>query len=255
MALATVTLATYQALTQQYVNDVSASEFTTENLDNYINIARGQLAAAAQCIRYTGSFPTVASQQSYPISAITPISALSGVGVAGPLTVRQISLGIPNAGNAWLEMRPWEWAWFFWFSQPYNPSGQPRGWAVQEPGPAGAIFLNPTPASVWTMYADCVGLPNPMINQSDGEVIPYPWTDSVPYFAAYVAFVSVNRWADAQEVLMRWEGFAAWAVKTVAATVLPAYAPGGLGAIGAATKITSTGFGTPTGGSRAATGG
>lgn len=250
MALPAVTLATYQALTQQWVNDPDQQEFTLPNLTNYINIARGQLAAAAQCIRYTGSFATTGGTQSYAVASIVPTVAPPGVGIAAPLNVRQISFGIPNAGNVWLEMRPWEWAWFFWFSQPSNPPGQPAGWSVQEPGPAGSIFLNPTPDAAYTLYADCVGLPNQMVQTTDAEVIPYPWTDSVPYFASYLAFVSVNRFADAQDVLMRWEAFAAWAVKTVAPTVLPAYAPGGLGTIGAATKITSTGFGAPQSGGR-----
>lgn len=250
MALVAPTLASYQSLTQQYVNDVSAQQFTTANLDNYINIARGQLAAAAQCIRYTGSFETASGMQNYPVASIAPTVALPGVGAAGPLNVRQLALSIQNAGQVWLETRPWEWAWFYWFSQPYQPEGPPARWSVQEPGPAGAIFLSPTPDSAYTLYADCVGLPNLLVNQGDIEVIPYPWIDSVPYFAAYVAFVSVNRWADAQEVLMRWEGFAAWAVKTVVPTVLPMYAPGGAAAVNAATKITSTGFGAPTAGGR-----
>lgn len=250
MALAPVTLATYQTLTQQYVNDPEQQEFTLANLTSYINIARGQLAAAAQCIRYTGSFETAIGTPNYPVASIEPTVTPAGVGIAGPLNVRQLALGIPNAGNAWLEMRPWEWAWFFWFSQPYQPTGQPARWSVQEPGPSGSIFLSPTPGAAYAMYADCVGLPNPMVNTTDVEVIPYPWTDSVPYFAAYVAFVSVNRFADAQDVLTRWQAFAAWAVKTVAPTILPAYAPGGLGAIGAATKITSTGFGSPQGAGR-----
>jgi hypothetical protein len=246
MALPLVTFAQYQALTQQYVNDLLQQEFQLTNLDTYINIARGQLAAAAQCIRYTGTFDTTAGMQSYPIAGIS-----TPAGVASALTVRMVSSGIANAGQIFLEMRPWEWAWFYWFSRPFQTQEQPRGWSIQEPGPAGSLFLYPTPDMAYTLYADCVGLPV-QLSGAEGEIeaIPYPWTDSVPYFAAYLAFVSVNRWADAQQMLMRWEGFAAWAVKTVIPQVLPSYAPGGLGAAQAAMHMTNTGFGAPTGGGR-----
>jgi hypothetical protein len=77
------------------------------------------------------------------------------------------------------------------------------------------------------------------------EAIPYPWTDSVPYFAAYWALMNTQREADAQLMVQRWIQFMTWAGRQVSSTVLPSFDPGGVSAALAASKIPSTGVGVP----------
>jgi len=55
-----------------------------------------------------------------------------------------------------------------------------------------------------------VCLPITLVSDGTAEAIPYPWTDAVPYFAAYLALLSAQspaRTADADRMMQRYELF------------------------------------------------
>lgn len=234
-------LTQYQQQTQRLLNDLAQQEYNLTDITTYINIARGQIAASTHSVRYTGSLITSAGTATYAISTITG----EPTGCSGPLNVRMLARNIPGAGAVFLEYRPWEWAFAYWFANPTVASGAPSGWAVQEPGPLGSIYLNPKPDSIYTLSIDCVGMVSNLATDSDPEAIPYPWTDGVPYLAAYLAYLNSQRAADAEQMFGRWETFAAWATKQVTPTVMPDYSPGGRGTAGAASRILNIGIGMP----------
>ena len=43
------------------------------------------------------------------------------------------------------------------------------------------------------MEWNCVCTPIDLVDDTTAEAIPFPWTDAVPYFAAYLAFMSGRR--------------------------------------------------------------
>lgn len=229
----------YLQQTQLLLNDTAQQEYNTTDLTAYINTARGQIAASTQCVRFLGSLSVVATTQSYPLSGIGGAQT----GSTGAFNIRMVARQITNAGAVLLEYRPWEWAFTYWLANPAPVAGPPTGWTQQQPGPLGSIYFNAPPDTAYTLKIDCVGGVAALTSDSSPEAISYPWTDGVPYFAAYLAYLNSQRAADSQSMFARWEMFAAWATKQTTPTVLPDYSPGGRGAAGAASRILNTGIG------------
>lgn len=54
-------------------------------------------------------------------------------------------------------------------------------------GDQGSIWFSPVPNQVYPMEWDCSGLPIDLIDDSTEEAIPEPWTQAVPFWAAWLA--------------------------------------------------------------------
>lgn len=248
-------LTQYQQQTQRLLYDPVQSEYSLSDLTVYINIARNQVAASTQCLRYTAGLATVSGTQSYAVSAFTGAPS----GVAGALNVRmaarQISAG-PPASRSFLELRNWEWFYSYYYAS-VNPAANaaPTIWSVQEPGPLGLVWFYPIPDAIYTISFDAVGYPIPLVDDTTAEALPLPWTDSIPYFAAYLAYLNSQRDRDAAQMFQLWQQFASWGTKQTTPTVLPAFYPGGRGAQEASQKIGNTGIGMPPAPSRGNAGG
>lgn len=62
-------------------------------------------------------------------------------------------------------------------------------WAATQfgQGVSGSMYVYPIPNDSYPMEWDCTCLPSQLTTDADVEAIPYPWTDAVPYYAAYLA--------------------------------------------------------------------
>jgi hypothetical protein len=74
-------------------------------------------------------------------------------------------------------------------------------------GVNGSLYMYPVPNAPYSLEWDCMCLPAAIATDTDPEVIPYPWTDAVPYFAAYLAFMSSGRNGDADRMWKLFEMF------------------------------------------------
>lgn len=54
-------------------------------------------------------------------------------------------------------------------------------------GAGGSLYFYPLPSQAYSFQADCSCIPMDLASDTDPEVIPQPWQDAVPYFAAYLA--------------------------------------------------------------------
>lgn len=59
-------------------------------------------------------------------------------------------------------------------------------------GAGGSFYLYPPPSQTYPMEWDCRCLPSDLAVDADPEAIPDPWTDLVPYFAAYLAYLELQ---------------------------------------------------------------
>ena len=59
-------------------------------------------------------------------------------------------------------------------------------------GGNGSIYFYPPPSQVLQMEWDCLCLPDDLESDADYDVIPEPWTDAVPYWAAHLAFLGLQ---------------------------------------------------------------
>jgi hypothetical protein len=232
-----VALNAYIAQTQSLLNDVGAVEYTTASLTTYINDARVQVAGASESIRQIALLGLTANVQGYPFNLFTGLTA----GVAGVLAVRKASVRTPAE---WTEIfdREWEWFWSNCLNGPLSVStGTPNTYSQLQPGIGGLIYFSPIPLTGFNARCDVVGYPNNLTVDADPEALPYPWTEAVQYYAAYLALLNAQRYADADSMLQRYDLFQTRATQMTTPTTLPGQYPGqgGAAVAGEARPITA----------------
>lgn len=209
-------LNSYLAATRNLLQNPGApsSLYSDANLTIYINTARGQLAGEGECIRAFGNVNTVYQQRNYTFSQL----AIGIAGIAGAINVRSLRYAV-GSGHQWISPRSWEWFEFYYLNTPVPNLGAPTDWSQYGQGAApplggssdsGSFYLNPLPDIVYTVTADCVCFPSALVTDADPEMIPYLWTDAVPYFAAYLALMSAQvstRMAQAEKLLGLYQTF------------------------------------------------
>lgn len=198
--------------------------YSTANLTQFINTARGQLAAESECIRlYTSQNLTVAARV-FPFSGFT---IPSGQGIEAPIKVNTLWYSVAS-GQKWITPRSFEWFGLYSLNHPVPASGQPARWAQYGQGVSGTIYIDPLPDNAYLVFADTVCYPIALATDSDVEAIPYLWTDAVPYFAAYLALLSSQgtaRMQDAQRMFQLYEEFTNRARRFATPGLLPGNYP------------------------------
>jgi hypothetical protein len=212
-------LTAYITNTQNLLQKPAATTplYPASDITNWINIARGQLAGEAECIRVQGTISTVVGQRNYAFSALN-LGTPTVTGVEGIIHMRSIQYGI-GGGTQWIPSRAWEWFNLYALSNPVPPSGFPMAWAQYGQGSSGqgtgsgasgSFYIDPVPDAVYPLTCDCVCYPITLALDSDVEAIPYLWTDAVPFFAAYYALLSAQssaRVADAERMFKNYQTF------------------------------------------------
>lgn len=198
-------LAQYETLTQALLQAPSSPIplIPTATLDTYINQSRIQVAAQGACIRQFLDLALTAGTTRYNFTALTGLST----GVVGVYQVRQIWYSVPGAtGNFWVSPRPFEYLTYFGAqNNPNPPSGAPQMWAQFGQGETGSLFVDPIPDLAYSVEADCLGVPATLVDDTTVEAIPAIWTLAVPYWAAWLGFMSAQRQADADMMLKRFQ--------------------------------------------------
>jgi hypothetical protein len=241
-----VALDAYIAQVQSLLNDFGAVEYTTANLTIYINDARVQVAGASESIRFIGQATLALGAQTLGLGAIGIASAPSGT--EGAISVRKGN--VFTAANGWQEIVNLEWERFFsfWLNGPNaTATGTPQVFSQLMPGIGGQIWLSPIPSAALSGQFDCAGYPEALASDTTPEALPQPWTESVQYYAAYLALLNAQRYADADSMLARYDLFQTRATQMTTPTALPGQHPGygGAARAGAARPITAPPPGAP----------
>lgn len=194
-------LTAYETQTQRLLQNPKSPTtlYATSDIDSWINTARGQVAIEFECVRTLGTITTVLNQRNYNFASIN-IGVSATNGIQGALHMRSMRYAVAS-GFQWVTPRAWEWFELYDLNNPVPDSGAPREWAQYGQGQTGSFYIDKLPDQIYTLTNDCVCVPIPLVNDSTVEAIPYPWTDAVPYFAAYLALLSAQmgaRRADAE---------------------------------------------------------
>ncbi len=218
-------LTQYLQITRRLLADQTVARFNEYDLKDWVNIGRGQVAGESECIRVRGSLPLVSGTQEYAFSAITFPAGTTGV--QGTLNVRQLTFTLPGAtGETWVTPREWEWFQFFVLAQPVPTPWSPYVWAQFGQGANGTIWLNSLDSN-YTANLDCVCYPVDLDDDSTAEAIPKLWTDAVPYFAAYLAYATVQQQDAATAMMQLYQQFVQRGRAFATPSVLPHQYPGG----------------------------
>jgi len=191
----------------------------TVTIDSYINTARSRVAVDGECVRAVATAAVGNGLTLVPMSSL----GITTAAISGAFSVRQGALG-----NRRLDIRSWEWFSAYYLSA--SPTLIPRMGQLGEGQKAILYFL-----SVGGVVSlDVVAEPIALANDTTVEAIPYPWTDAVPFYAAWLSFMQLQRQADADMMMARYKELMRAARQEITPTVLPEYRPGGAGAVGAA---------------------
>ena len=210
MALAAYITQTRSLL--QLPGSSSTSLYSDSDLTRWINIARGQVAGEAECIRLHGTISTVVAQEAYNFSSIS-LGTPATTGVQGVINISNMSYVAGN-GQLWMTPRPWPWFSLYNRNNATPQSGPPKEWAQYGQGAApsgvanttingGSFYVSPLPDDIYQINCNSVCYPIPLVDDTTVEALPFFWTDAVPFFAAYFALMSAQtnaRMADAAQM-------------------------------------------------------
>lgn len=154
----------------------------------------GTLAAATPVINCLN---TVANQEIYTFATANTLAQLTA-GVGSILFVETIAV-------SWGALKPvldqWNWNDLQAYVRSYPVvSGQPAMWAQFGQGEGGSVYIQPEPTSALPMEWNCVCTPIDLVDDTTAEAIPFPWTNAVPYYAAYLAFMNARRPIEAKNM-------------------------------------------------------
>lgn len=211
-------LSSYLARTQMLLQNPQATTalYSDADLTLWINIARGQLAGEAECVRVIGTISTVVDQLPYAFSAInTGVAATNGI--EGVINVGQMWYTV-GSGRKWVAPKPWPWFSLYVYNNPVPQGSEPKQWSQfgqgAAPGSSGAFsggsFYINQPDIVYSLELDCICYPAALADDNDPECIPYQFTDAVPFFAAYYALLSSQnnaRMSDAEHYYNHYQTF------------------------------------------------
>jgi len=74
-------------------------------------------------------------------------------------------------------------------------------------GVSGSLYMYPLPSQAYSFQVDAFCLPSDLALDTDVEAIPLPWTDAVPYFAAYLAKLEMQDANGAKAMLELFDTF------------------------------------------------
>lgn len=189
----------YLTETQALLRDPTNQFWNSTNLTTWVNLARKRIAAQAQCVRVLpANVNTAAGQEVYTFASFaTQVQATPGV--SSILFIQSIAV-------SWGALKP-TLDWMIWndfqaYLRSYSVTlqGQPAIWSQFGQGVGGSFYLWPVPSSVEAMDLDCICLPLDLVDDTTAEAIPSPWTDAVPYFAAYLGLLNARRPEEARNM-------------------------------------------------------
>lgn len=160
---------------------------------------------------------TVTNQETYT----TPANLLPLLGVANIIGIRSVSINYGSYGANQYMLRFRDWTTFQAFWRTYNSlSGNPSDWTRYE-NTGNTVYLRPIPSAAYPMQWDCTCSAVNLVDDTTPEAIPYSYTDSIPYFAAYLALMSSQRKDDAQNMLAIYERFTKIGRRNFQSTIVP----------------------------------
>jgi hypothetical protein len=179
------TLSQYITQCRRLLHDANANFWTDTELTDYINSARQRLVRDTGCLRTIQTSATVTNQETYTFASLPQ--------AANTMDILNINI---YWGNTRIPLRYLPWTQFnaelrFW----QNYIGRPIAFTMYGPQ---TIYIAPVPDQVYTMELDTVILPADLVNGTDVDSIPEPWTTPVAYYACYTAKFKEQSYGEAE---------------------------------------------------------
>lgn len=228
-------LSRYILQVSRLIRDRSHLAVSTDELTDYINQARDDVAKITGCLRCLiagnapfggGATPGLAipggATPGAADTTITTFQTLPGVekytygyagaflraqytGVRAIADVIDVAVSWGSASRPVMEWESWEVLQALGRIYSVGVFSYPFKAAKQGEGVNQAVFLFPVPSQNLEMEWDVTCLPNKLYTDNDAEAIPEPYTDAIQYLAAAYCFMTTQRFSSAE--LMKDRGY------------------------------------------------
>lgn len=160
-------------------------------------------------------------QEVYPL----PTNLFLAGGIKNAIAIKSISVNWGGVGgNNQYMLDYMDWTSFQAYLRFYGPTGlqgNPAVWTRYQ----NSIYIRPVPTQAYPMQWDCICSVVDLVDDTTPEAIPYPFTDAVPFYAAYMALLNGQRAGDAAAMKEQYEEFARRARAFVQRTIIPTMYP------------------------------
>jgi hypothetical protein len=143
---------------------------------------------------------TIAGQETYAVTTAAAVIAAANPGVNQVLGVQSIAVAWGSVKPV-LDYAPFSIVQAYLRSINTAPTNTPAVWSQYGQGTTGNVYLYPIPSQNASMEWDCYCQPVDLVDDTTVEAIPYPWTEAVPYYACYRAYLAAQRAPDSQMML------------------------------------------------------
>jgi len=159
---------------------------------------------------------TTANQEIYAM----PTSVAPSQGILNIISVRSIAVNFGGSqGSNQYVLENCDFSMLQAYYRFYGPNlvGNPAKWARYNNN----IYMRPIPSQAYPMQWDTVCSVIDLVTDSTVEALPYPFTDAVPYYAAYLALMNSQRVQDADSMFKLYEQFTKRARSFFQRTMIP----------------------------------
>jgi hypothetical protein len=179
------TLQSYITTVRRLLHDANANFWTDQELTDYINDARNRL------VRDTGVNRVIQNTNIYQNQEVYDFSSLP----RGSLTLDIVNFNV-YWGNSRVPLQYQPWTQFnsqlrYW----QNYIGMPVAYSIYG---SQKFYVGPTPDQTYQIELDTIVQPIDLVNLSDVETIPLPYTEPVPYYAAGTAKYKEQSYGEAE---------------------------------------------------------
>lgn len=194
-------LSDYLTQTQRLLHDSTAVYWSVPELTDYINTARMRVVADTGCNRVLQTLNLTQGQETYAYSALP--SGASTFDVLN-LTVLWGGLRVPCTYMPYtefnLKMRAWQ-----------NFQNRPTVYTVYG---GNTVYVGPIPDQTYVSEWDTVVSPAMLVNLTDQDTIYFPFSDPIPFYAAYLAKYKEQSVEEANRFLQSYAQKTAQAVRS-----------------------------------------
>lgn len=147
----------------------------------------------------SNTFTTIPGVELYTYNYATPYLQQQYTGYQAPVFVFNVSVSW-GGNRPTLMWQPWDNLQAWYRSWNVGVSSYPFIWSQKGLGESGQVWMFPMPASLdpGEMEWECICTPKPLYTNDDMEAIPVIYQDAVKYYAAYRAYMSMQRTGMAQ---------------------------------------------------------
>ena len=185
------TLQNYLDQTRRIVHDANATYWSDANLTAYINQAIKQRDWDSGQNSTIQSVSLTIGQGSYVINAAPFLT--STISVTGIILIN---------GNFRYQMAQVSYSELMSLYQPYQGyTNTPVAFAYHG---AVTVFVAPAPQIAYVTEWDTLQASADLVNLSEPDPLPYPWTDPVPYLAAHFAKIEIQQGNEADAFLQQY---------------------------------------------------